>query len=94
MRGESVFLSKTNDGGAGLSHQPSDQASPDEVAELRDSIRKGLDLLEDEPLRQIAIARMRGLANQEIAEQQNLTVRSVERKLALIRDLWKEGLGR
>jgi DNA-directed RNA polymerase specialized sigma24 family protein len=44
--------------------------------------------LRDETLRQVAVHRMEGYSNQEIAEALNISLRSVERKLRLIRNEW------
>jgi DNA-directed RNA polymerase specialized sigma24 family protein len=44
--------------------------------------------LGDEELRQIALAKMEGYTNQEIAARMDLTLRTVERRLALIRGRW------
>jgi DNA-directed RNA polymerase specialized sigma24 family protein len=46
--------------------------------------------LGDETLRQIAIAKLEGYKNLEIAEQLGLSLRSVQRKLSLIRQTWSE----
>ena len=44
-----------------------------------------LDCLGDDLLRQIAIAKLEGYTNTEIAERQGTSLRSVERQLRLIR---------
>jgi DNA-directed RNA polymerase specialized sigma24 family protein len=51
-----------------------------------------LSRLESDLLRQIAIAKMEGFGNKEIAERRGLALRSVERKLGLIRRIWAEEL--
>lgn len=48
----------------------------------------------DEELRAIAVLKLTGRTNQEIATELGCTVRRVERKLALIRSLWKHDLAR
>jgi DNA-directed RNA polymerase specialized sigma24 family protein len=49
--------------------------------------------LGDEELRQIALAKMEGYTNQEIAGRMDLTLRTVERRLNLVRRLWKGDAG-
>jgi len=49
-----------------------------------------LDLLADEELQIVAVRKLEGYANREIAELLDCSLRSVERKLALIRAIWAE----
>lgn len=51
-----------------------------------------LELLPDESLRHIAIRRLEGFTNDEIAAELNIALRSVERKLSRVRDLWRQEL--
>ena len=48
-----------------------------------------LDCLPDDVLRDIAVRRMQGDSNEDMAAALNLSVRSVERKLNLIRSRWQ-----
>ena len=45
--------------------------------------------LRDDTLRQVAQLRMEGFANEEIAGRLTMSLRSVERKLRLIREEWQ-----
>jgi DNA-directed RNA polymerase specialized sigma24 family protein len=56
---------------------------------LVEALRERLSALGDETLRAIALAKLHGDSNREIAEQLGLGLRSVERKLGLIRDIWQ-----
>ena len=47
-----------------------------------------LDLLPDDQMRQIALLKMEGHGNGEVAEMLDLSLRTVERRLGLIRRLW------
>lgn len=47
--------------------------------------------LEDPDLQRLARLKMEGLANEEIAGQLDCSLRTVERRLGLIRGLWKDG---
>jgi RNA polymerase sigma factor (sigma-70 family) len=62
------------------------------AAMVADEFRHLLDKLDDAELRQIALRKLEGSTNEEIAAELNCTVRTVGRRLALIRDLW-EGAG-
>jgi DNA-directed RNA polymerase specialized sigma24 family protein len=49
-----------------------------------------LDKLEDDTQREVAIWKLEGYTNKEIAEKVDRNERSVERKLKLIRKRWSE----
>jgi RNA polymerase sigma factor (sigma-70 family) len=61
---------------------------PDFAAQLADDYRRLLDLLGDETLRQIAVWKMEGYGNHEIAEMLACSRRTVARKMEAIRILW------
>jgi RNA polymerase sigma factor (sigma-70 family) len=67
-----------------------DDATPDLAAMLADEVRRLLHMLPEEELRTIAIAKMEGHTNQEIAERLGCVERTVERRLKYIRAIWKE----
>jgi DNA-directed RNA polymerase specialized sigma24 family protein len=58
------------------------------AALVADEFRVLMDRLDDAQLRQIALRKMEGYTNEEVAAELNCTVRTVGRRLALIRDLW------
>jgi len=62
--------------------------SPAEAALLNEALERRLESLADSGLRQIALWRLEGYSNREIAERLNCTERSVERKLERIRSKW------
>jgi RNA polymerase sigma factor (sigma-70 family) len=68
------------------SHEP----TPESAAIIQEQFQKLLDELPDPPLRQIALWRMEGLSNAEIAAKMGCVVRTVERKLERIRFIWQE----
>jgi DNA-directed RNA polymerase specialized sigma24 family protein len=68
---------------------PDDEPGPAEAAELQDSMARLLAVLRDDELRQIALARMEGYSNAEIAGQIDRAEVSVERRLNLIRETWR-----
>ena len=71
-----------------LSREP----TPEEVAEVADECRRLLDLLEEPELRQIALWKVEGYTNEEIATRLDCVPRTVERKVGRIRLLWKHEL--
>ncbi len=63
--------------------------SPAEAAVLSEALERRLASLADPELRQIALWRLEGFTNREIADQLDCTQRSVERKLERIRSKWR-----
>jgi hypothetical protein len=55
---------------------------------MADECRHLLEALGDETLRQIALLRMEGHCDGEIASRLDCSLRTVSRKLKLIRDIW------
>ena len=62
---------------------------PEFAAIMADECRGLLEQLHDAQLRAIAVAKMEGYKNAEIAAQLNCSERTIERRLNLIRDKWK-----
>ena len=71
-----------------LSREP----TPEEAAEMADECRRLLDLLDEPELRQVALWKVEGFTNEEIAVKLDCVPRTVERKLSRIRMLWKDEL--
>lgn len=71
-----------------LNSFPASDNPPDIELMLIEAFEERLSRLDSELLRQIAIDKMHGLSNLEIAETHHISLRSVERKLALIRQTW------
>jgi DNA-directed RNA polymerase specialized sigma24 family protein len=67
-----------------------DEPTPEFAAMVAEEVRRRLDGLRDESFRQVALMRMEGYSNAEIAARLGTTVRGVERKLAAIRKRWQE----
>jgi RNA polymerase sigma factor (sigma-70 family) len=68
------------------------EPTPEEAAATADECRRLLDLLEEPELRQIALWKVEGLTNEEIAARLDCVPRTIERKLRRIRALWKHEL--
>jgi DNA-directed RNA polymerase specialized sigma24 family protein len=73
-----------------LANIVSAEPTPEIAAELAENCQRLLDLLGDEELRAIAMQKMEGFTNEEIAGQRQCAPRTVERKLALIRGHWEK----
>jgi RNA polymerase sigma factor (sigma-70 family) len=68
---------------------PADEPGPVEAAVLQESMARLLAALRDDELRRIALARMEGYSNAEIAGQIGRSEVTVERRLNLIRETWR-----
>ena len=66
------------------------EPTPDFAAQVAEEYRRLLDLLGDETLRQVAVWKMEGYGNDEIADQLACSRRTVARKLDAIRILWSK----
>ena len=64
------------------------EPTPETVAQVSEELRRLLSELEDDELRRIAVAKMEGYTNVEIAKDLGKSVSSIERKLGLIRTIW------
>jgi DNA-directed RNA polymerase specialized sigma24 family protein len=69
------------------------EPTPDFAAQVAEECRRLLDRLGDEELQAVALAKMEGYTNEEIAAQRGCVVRTIERRLRMIRDLWQEKAG-
>jgi RNA polymerase sigma factor (sigma-70 family) len=66
--------------------------TPEEAAEMADECQRLLALLDEPQLRQIALLKVEGYTNEEIATQLDCVTRTIERKVSRIRMLWKNEL--
>jgi RNA polymerase sigma factor (sigma-70 family) len=66
------------------------EPTPEFAAQVADEYRRLLDLLGDESLRRVAVWKMEGYGNDEIAEKLDCSRRTVARKLEAIRMLWSK----
>lgn len=92
-RGESVFeAAGADDLRRGIEAAFGDDPTPETAALLAEACEQKLAALDDEMLRQIALLKMEGYTNDEIANQLGCVTRTVERKLERIRRKWSEEL--
>ena len=91
VRGESVFAKHEGNGShrPGLDQKSGREASPAFAAEMTGQLRFLLDQLTDEAQREIALGKLHGKTNKELARELKISLRAVERKLAMIRDKWR-----
>jgi RNA polymerase sigma factor (sigma-70 family) len=68
------------------------EPTPEEAAATADECRRLLGLLEEPELRQIALWKVEGYTNEEIASRLDCVPRTVERKVRRIRLLWQHEL--
>ncbi len=89
VRGESVFVGASDDErGFGIGNMLGAEPTPEFAAMAAEECEQLLGALPDEQVRQIALWKLEGFTNDEIAEKLECAPRTVERKLQRIRDLW------
>jgi len=64
------------------------EPTPEFAAEMADQLQHLMDRLNSDLLHKIAVGKLEGYSNQEIAGRVKKSVPTVERKLRLIRELW------
>lgn len=74
----------------GLDNLASSELGPELTAIFAEQCTNLMDSLGDEQLRQIAFAKLEGYTNREIASNLDLALRTVERRLELIRITWEQ----
>ncbi len=79
--------------GSGLAGIAGHVPPPDFALEVSEQLEKLLQALGDHELRELALCKLEGYTNREIVEKLGLSLRSVERRLALIRQIWQEDSG-
>jgi len=87
-RAPARVVSLTDLEGLGAEEVLGTEPSPEIAAEMVDECRHLLDLLPDETLRAVALWKMEGFTNGEIAAKLGCVEKTVERKLRTIRDVW------
>jgi RNA polymerase sigma factor (sigma-70 family) len=65
-----------------------EEPTPEFAAQVAEQYQRLLDLLGDDTLRRVAVAKMEGFTNDEIAERLGCARRTVARRLDLIRQIW------
>ncbi len=88
-RGESVFMNPLNPARRGIDDIAGAEPTPEFAAMVAEQSELLLSQL-DETQRRVATLKMAGFQNSEIAESLDVSISTVERKLSLIRDVWRE----
>ncbi len=91
VRGESVFAAAGIDAdeATGIAGFAAHEPTPDFIHEVAELYQQLLDQLDNDELRQVALLKVEGYSNAEIAQRLDKGVRAVERKLNIIRRTWK-----
>ncbi len=92
VRGDSVGEAGASTHAAGLAQFPDEEPGPEFLAAMSEQCRYLLARLENADLRRIVHMKLAGWTNREIAESMEISERSVERKVALIRGVWRAEL--
>jgi RNA polymerase sigma factor (sigma-70 family) len=90
VRGESALVPGSSDEPASPVQPVDREPTPEDAAEAAEQLRLLLDSLEDDSLRRIALAKLEGYSNEEIAGVLGVGLRTIERRLNLIRKTWEE----
>jgi DNA-directed RNA polymerase specialized sigma24 family protein len=77
-------------GGAGFEQVAGAEPTPALAAEVADEVRRLLGLLPNDEVRRVALLKLEGCTNAEAAGRLGCAEVTVERRLGLIRSLWKE----
>ena len=93
VRGESVFLKPDGSlGGKGIHDMLASEPTVEFLASVEEEHQRLLALLPHDSLRAVARRRLEGYTNEEVAAQMDVSVRTVERKLRLVRQYWAKQL--
>lgn len=90
MAGESALIDhQASDGGVGINGVVGSEPTPEFAAEMIEAVDQLFNLLDDQELRQIALMKLEGYSNEEIAVEIGRSLPTVERRLKMIRQIWK-----
>lgn len=93
VRGDSAFFNLAcGDEGEGLERIAGAEPAPDDVVLFAEHCQELLARLKDAELREVALYKLEGYTNEEIAQKLGRVTRSVERKLRTIRKMWERAL--
>ena len=87
VRGESIVAGLDNPLGS-LDQLVQGEPTPEFLAVMDEQMQAMFDILPDETQKDVARLRFEGYTNEEIAKEIDISLRSVERKLKLIREIW------
>lgn len=87
--GESA-LNGNESSGDGFPAVAGHDPEPEIAVMFADQVRHAMQRLQDPELKQVALVKLDGLSNEEIAARLGCSVRTVERRLRLIRKIWEQ----
>ncbi len=92
VRGESALEASglMSTAAPGLGQLAGYEPTPQFAAQATEELSRLLDEIGDGELRPIALAKLEGYTNQEIADKLGTNLRAIERKLRLIRHRWRQ----
>ena len=94
VRGDSAFVKRQDDQQQrGIEAVSGDDLSPDSAIASVEECQRLLHILPDNSLREVAMLKLEGWTNREIADKIGCVEATVERKLKGIRSLWERELG-
>ncbi len=88
VRGESIVEAAGSSHIGGLDQLAQGEPTPQFLALMEERQQEMFAVLPDQSQRDVARLRFEGYSNEEIAQQLNISLRSVERKLNVIRQIW------
>jgi RNA polymerase sigma factor (sigma-70 family) len=88
-RGESVFEQMIAESSGAIGIQGVADPSPMVVDDFTSSVREMLESIGDDTAQTVALHKLSGMTNKEIAAKVGISLRAVERKLAMIRKKWE-----
>jgi DNA-directed RNA polymerase specialized sigma24 family protein len=88
VRGESALLDPADPSNGGIEQVVGDEPTPQLVMAMAEQCQRLLDKLGDDRLRQVAVWKMEGYTNEEIAARLGYSLAAVERWLRIIRKSW------
>jgi DNA-directed RNA polymerase specialized sigma24 family protein len=89
LRGESALRDPAAPSGGGIEEVVGTVPTPEFAAQVAEECRRLLDKLGDDELREIAVWKMEGYSNEQIAERLGRALATVERRLRVIRKVWE-----
>jgi len=93
LQGESRISPVAGRDDAAIEQVVGEEPTPEFAAQVADEYERLLELLGDDTLRRVAVWKMEGLTNDEIAAQLDCSRRTVARKLETIRIIWSREPG-
>jgi DNA-directed RNA polymerase specialized sigma24 family protein len=90
VAGESAFFDhRASNDGIGIDGVAGPEPTPEFVAQMVEAVDRLFNLLDDQELQRIATLKLDGHLNKEIAAEIGRSLPTVERRLKLIREIWK-----